>query len=258
MWITNIQHFCIDDGPGIRSTIFTAGCNMRCLWCHNPENLNTRIERTEIDSKGNPIKIRNSSDISVNDIVSNVLKDNKFYDKSGGGITVSGGEPVCQIDELDRLLTQCKKYNLHTAIETALNYDYDNLKRLFPVLDLIIADCKAISSDIHLKCTGVTNEKIIYNIKKMSSENKKIWIRIPVVPDVNIDFEEIEKISMFLRSVEPDKIELIAYHKMGIKKYEKWGMEYKLKYATEPQKEYMNRCYEILAANCKNVNVQGD
>jgi len=231
---------------------------MRCLWCHNPENLNTRIERTEIDSKGNPIKIRNSSDISVNDIVSNVLKDNKFYDKSGGGITVSGGEPVCQIDELDRLLTQCKKYNLHTAIETALNYDYDNLKRLFPVLDLIIADCKAISSDIHLKCTGVTNEKIIYNIKKMSSENKKIWIRIPVVPDVNIDFEEIEKISMFLRSVEPDKIELIAYHKMGIKKYEKWGMEYKLKYATEPQKEYMNRCYEILAANCKNVNVQGD
>jgi pyruvate formate lyase activating enzyme len=220
--------------------------------------LNTRIERTEIDSKGNPIKIRNSSDISVNDIVSNVLKDNKFYDKSGGGITVSGGEPVCQIDELDRLLTQCKKYNLHTAIETALNYDYDNLKRLFPVLDLIIADCKAISSDIHLKCTGVTNEKIIYNIKKMSSENKKIWIRIPVVPDVNIDFEEIEKISMFLRSVEPDKIELIAYHKMGIKKYEKWGMEYKLKYATEPQKEYMNRCYEILAANCKNVNVQGD
>lgn len=258
MWITNIQHFCIDDGPGIRSTIFTVGCNMRCLWCHNPENLNTRIERTEIDSKGNPIKIRNSSDVSVNDIVSNVLKDNKFYDKSGGGITVSGGEPVCQIDELDRLLTQCKKYNLHTAIETALNYDYDNLKRLFPVLDLIIADCKAISSDIHLKCTGVTNEKIIYNIKKMSSENKKIWIRIPVVPDVNIDFEEIEKISMFLRSVEPDKIELIPYHKMGIKKYEKWGMEYKLKYATEPQKEYMNRCYEILAANCKNVNVQGD
>lgn len=258
MWITNIQHFSIDDGPGIRSTIFAAGCNMRCLWCHNPENLNTRIERTEIDSKGNPIKIRNSSDISVNDIVSNVLKDNKFYNKSGGGITVSGGEPVCQIDELDRLLTQCKKYNLHTAIETALNYDYDNLKRLFPVLDLIIADCKAISSDIHLKCTGVTNEKIIYNIQKISSENKKMWIRIPVVPDVNIDFEEIEKISKFLKSVEPDKIELIPYHKMGMKKYEQWGMEYKLKYTVEPQNEYMNRCYEILAANCKNVNMQGD
>lgn len=121
MWITNIQHFCIDDGPGIRSTIFSAGCNMRCLWCHNPENLNTRIERTEIDSKGNSIEIHNSFDVPVNDIISNVLKDNKFYDKSGGGITVSGGEPVCQIDELERLLTQCKKYNLHTAIETGLH-----------------------------------------------------------------------------------------------------------------------------------------
>lgn len=245
MWITNIQHFSIDDGPGIRSTIFTAGCNMRCLWCHNPENLSTRIERTEIDSKGDQMKIFNSFDMSVSDIVSNVLKDYRFYDKSGGGITISGGEPVCQIDELERLLTQSKKYNLHTAIETALNYDYDNLKRLFPVLDLIIADCKAISSDIHLKCTGVTNEKIIYNIKKMSSENKKMWIRIPVIPDVNINFEEIEKISKFLKSVEPDKIELIPYHKMGIKKYEKWGMDYKLKYVIEPQNEYMNKCYKI-------------
>lgn len=258
MWITNIQHFSIDDGPGIRSTIFTAGCNMRCLWCHNPENMSTRIERTEIDSKGNQIKLFNSFDMSVSDIISNVLKDYRFYDKSGGGITVSGGEPVCQIDELERLLIQSKKYNLHTAIETALNYDYDNLKRLFPVLDLIIADCKAISSDVHLKCTGVTNEKILYNIKKLSSENKKMWIRIPVVPNVNINFEELEKISKFLKDVEPDKIELIPYHKMGIKKYEKWGMEYKLQYVIEPQNEYMKRCYEILAANCKNVKIQGD
>ena len=109
MWITNIQHFSIDDGPGIRSTIFTAGCNMRCLWCHNPENLSTRIERTEIDGKGNQIKLFNSFDMSVSDIISNVLKDYRFYDKSGGGITVSGGEPVCQIDELERLLIQSEK-----------------------------------------------------------------------------------------------------------------------------------------------------
>lgn len=226
MHVTNIQRFCLDDGPGIRTTVFSAGCNMRCLWCHNPENLKPVITRREKDTDGCIKELKSSRNISPEEIMETVLKDFKFYERTGGGITVSGGEPVCQIDELERLFEICREAGINTAVETALNYDYSNLERLFPNTDLIIADCKAVTESIHVKCTGVTNRKILENIKRLSDERRRLWIRIPVVPDVNITFDEIKRIGDFLADKNAEVIELLPYHKMGINKYKIWGMKY--------------------------------
>lgn len=258
MYITNIQPFSLDDGPGIRTTLFLAGCNMRCQWCHNPENLKKIMIRNEQDDNGSKFEIQNSMDIPSEEILEIVLKDKKYYNKSGGGITVSGGEPLCQVDELGHFLKISKAQGINTTVETALNYSYSILENLFPYIDLVIADCKAITEGVHIKCTGVSNEKILTNIEKMSEDNRKFWIRIPVVPNVNITFNEMELIGEFLADKNAELIELIPYHKMGINKYKIWGINYTLNDVKVPESKYMKICYDILSKSCKNVIFQGE
>lgn len=253
MYITNIQRFSLDDGPGIRTTIFLAGCNMRCKWCHNPENLEMRRQRTESDKDGNVIEIFNSQDISVKKILEGIIKDKKYYAKSGGGITVSGGEPLCQLDEVRELLRLCKEHEISTAIETALNYKYSDLEQILPYTDLVIADCKAVTESIHISCTGVSNKQILENICKMSSSKIRFWIRIPVIPEVNITMEEIRHIGEFLKDKQAEIIELIPYHMMGISKYKLWGYNYLLDNVKVPDTDYMKACFISLQKICNNV-----
>ena len=181
-----------------------------------------------------------------------------FYEKTGGGLTVSGGEPVCQLEGLKDLLKISRESGIGTAIETSLNYDYSDIEELFPYLDLVIADCKAVSEDVHIKCTGVSNKRILKNIKRLSDEHKRVWIRIPVVPGVNITPDEMRLIGDFLSDINVELIELLPYHKMGADKYRTWGMEYILDQATEPSESYMGMCYNILSGKCRNVIRQED
>lgn len=256
MYITNVQRFSLDDGPGIRTTIFLAGCNMRCKWCHNPENLEMHIKREEQDVYGNIIEIYNSENISVEKILVDILKDEKYYVKSGGGVTISGGEPLCQINEVEELLKMCKKHGINTAIETALNYPYSDLERILPYTDLVIADCKAVTETKHIECTGVSNKIILENINNLSVSNVKFWVRIPVIPEVNITEDEMYRIGEFLEDKNADVIELIPYHMMGISKYELWGYNYSLKEVKPPKSEYMRNCYNTLQKICGNVVLQ--
>jgi pyruvate formate lyase activating enzyme len=253
MYVTNIQRFSLDDGQGIRTTVFLAGCNMKCLWCHNPENLNTVITRKEYDKDGLFTEIYNSKIMSAKEIMDIVIRDKKFYDKSGGGLTVSGGEPVLQTEELFELLRLARLEGIHTAIETALNYDYQKLRKLLPYLNGVIADCKAYSEDIHIKCTGVSNRTILENISKLSDEGKELHIRIPIIPNINITFDEMERIGEFLKDINAKTIELLPYHKMGIGKYKQWNMEYKLTDIEVPDNNFMMKCYDILTKKCEHV-----
>ena len=253
MYITNIQRFSLDDGPGIRTTIFLAGCNMRCKWCHNPENLEMHRERREKDIDGNVITISNSQDITVEKIFDDILKDKKYYIKSGGGVTISGGEPLCQLNEVKELLMLLKKYKINTAIETALNYQYSVLKQILPYTDLVIADCKAVTEKVHINCTGVSNKMILENINNMSIYNIRFWIRIPVIPNVNITPKEIRHMCEFLADKKAEIIEIIPYHMMGISKYTLWGFHYQLKDVIPPEPEYMKNCYDVLKEKCSNV-----
>ena len=285
MFITNIQRFSLEDGPGIRTTVFFAGCNMRCLWCHNPETFErimlgydpnkcvgcgqcTEVCKTDahIFSKGvyhidwnkckrclkcvevcrNGALFLNSKEISADELLQEIEKDMRFYMKSSGGVTFSGGEPLLQVDGLREILKKCKKKKIHTVVETAGDYSFEILEPLLDYIDLIVMDCKAYSAELHKKCTGYSNEHIFDNIQKLSGIGKDIWIRIPVVWDINITFEEIEKIAEFLKGKQVNKVELLSYHKMGISKYKTYGKNYLLQTAKIPDEGQINRCYDIL------------
>lgn len=257
MYVTNIQRFSLDDGPGIRTTVFLAGCNMRCKWCHNPENFEMVMKRKILREDGKIIEVSNSDDVSVQDILEVVNKDKIFYEKSFGGITISGGEPAMQEKEVRELLVECKKKGINSVIETALNYDYEIINKLSPYVDLFIVDCKAVTDNVHIKCTGVSNKQILENIIRMSQEKKKLLVRIPVVPEVNITKREIKCIADFLGNNDVANVELIPYHRMGVSKYKEWDISYSLDEVVPPGNEFMNMCADVLSRVCENVMIQG-
>lgn len=234
MLVTNIQHFSLDDGPGIRTVVFMAGCNLKCQWCHNPEMVYEKaIEQT-------------AGEMKKEALFEEIYKDMRFYERSNGGVTFSGGEPILQRDELKELLQICKKYNIHTAIETAGNYSYEYIEPILEVIDYIIIDCKSFSEDSHLKYTGQSNRKILNNIKAFSRLNKEMIVRIPVVWGINIIPEELKRIGEFLASIGIHQVELMPYHRLGVAKYEQYGLEYPLREQEEPTEEQMNLCKRIL------------
>lgn len=233
MYITDIQHFSLDDGPGIRTTVFMSGCNMRCLWCHNPECLEMG---------------KHDREISTEELMQELLQDKEIMNLSEtrGGITFSGGEPFMQREELETALAECRKNGLKTAVETAGNYDFDVIGSMLDLIDLVIIDCKAFSEDIHISCTGLSNRKILDNIAKLLGGNGNVWVRIPVIPDINITFEEMHKIGLFLRDKHPMRVELLPYHTYGKAKYGRLGMDYKLGETDIPSQEYLDTCTGIL------------
>ncbi len=285
MFITNIQRFSLDDGPGIRTTIFLAGCNMRCLWCHNPETFEKMMlsyDQSKCTGCGrcvdtcrrgvhlfaggvhqikwdkckkclecikvceNKALFQNSKEMNQNELLLEIKKDIRFYKRSSGGVTFSGGEPLLQKDSLQSILWECKRKGIHTAVETAGNYSFELIEPLLDHIDLILMDCKAYSEEVHKKCTGKSNKYILENIQKLSDIRKNIWIRIPVIWNVNITWDEIEKIAVFLEGKNIKKVELLPYHKMGIAKYRTYGKEYSIKEVESPGKEQMEQCYKVL------------
>jgi len=268
--IFDIRRSSINDGPGIRTVIFFKGCNLRCIWCHNPESLSALMQIQYYPSKcigcGKcielcPVKAHDVIDnnkvflrelcilcekctsscyagaltrigqkICVNDVVAEIKKDCLYYKNSGGGVTFSGGEPLLQPIFLKELLTECKKLDVHCAIETAVNVQWDTLLEVMPMVDLFICDVKIMDEKKHQEFTGVGNKQILANIKKLSEYKKDLWVRTPIIPGVNDNIQEISKIRDFVRSIATvKKFELLPYHDMAEEKYTSLGMQYKLR-----------------------------
>lgn len=283
--ITNIQRFSSDDGPGIRTTVFMTGCNMHCAWCHNPENFEERLiafDSTKCQKCGKCIKAcerkahsingdehvfdrnkcdrcllcvevcqskalyLNSYEIGIDELIDILVSDYDFYVLSKGGVTLSGGEPIMQKEALELLINKLKKKEISIALETALNYEFDKLNSFLDIVDLFIVDLKAISSNLHKKYTGMGNEMVLRNIIQLA-EKKKIWIRIPIIPEVNMSLSEIEKIGSFLQNISVERVELVPYHKMGISKYALYGMQYDLSEVDPPAPEYMRTLVKVLS-----------
>lgn len=238
MRITNIQRFSLDDGPGIRTTVFESGCNLHCLWCHNPETQQTIM----IDRGGNC----SSYEIGLDRLLFEIKKDLEYYKISGGGVTFSGGEPFVQLDETVDILKLCKNEGISTAVESACCFPYEKIAFALEYADLLIADCKAVSNEIHKKCTGVDNVLILETLKKISDSGKKFWIRVPIVPNINATDQEIKKIGEFIRQLHPDKVELLPYHTMGVSKYKQYGLVYKIPDIKPPTETDMLRFREII------------
>lgn len=242
--IFNVQRFCTDDGPGIRTTVFFKGCNLRCAWCHNPESQRTEREWTFYQDKCTGcgrcagltekdtdfVCFQDAKRIcgkkyTVDEALCEALKDRIFYENSGGGVTFSGGECMLQIDFLTEILKACKKNGIHTAVDTAGCVPFERFERILPYTDLFLYDVKCYDSENHRRYTGVGNELVLENLRKILSMGRAVWIRIPIIPTVNDTEAEMRKIKEFLNSCgTPDKIELLPYHPMGENKYPLIGL----------------------------------
>ena len=261
--IFDLQRLSLHDGPGIRTIVFMKGCPLSCAWCHNPESQTLspslaynkekcigcgrcatacrahsfeggvhRIDRDLCDGRGTCANVCPTGalelygrEADVEEIITDVLRDRAFYKSSGGGITVSGGEPLCQPDFLVALLTRAREEGLHTCIETCGYASEQNVRRVLPLTDIFLYDFKESDPDLHKKYTGVSQERIIANLRLIDREGGKIILRCPLIPGLNDRREHLDAIAELASSLENIlEVNIMAYHRLGEAKYAELGM----------------------------------
>jgi pyruvate formate lyase activating enzyme len=265
--ITEIQRFSIHDGPGIRTTVFFKGCNLHCFWCHNPEThapgpeLELHPDRCISCGACLEACVRGAHElavqgkvyhrerciacgrcatecfaealvlvgrvVTVDDVMRDVLADRLFYANSGGGVTLSGGEPLLQAEFAAALLTACRAEGIQTAIETAAQLPWKTIAGILPLLDLVMMDIKVIDEAEHRRATGVGNARILANARRIAACGMPLIVRTPVIPGVNDTPEGILAIATFVRDL-PSLIyyELLPFHPMAAGKYDSLGRAY--------------------------------
>lgn len=234
--IFNIQRFSIHDGPGIRTIVFFKGCYMRCAWCCNPESQEYEIQTLIENGREKTV----GRDVTVDEIMPEILADIPYYRRSGGGVTLSGGEVLCQADFAAELLSRCHEYGLHTAIESAASSSYDKIEKLLPHLDLYLMDIKHADPVKHKEYTGVDNRRILENAERIARSGVKLIVRTPVIPGFNDTREEIKAISEIARRLPGvEEHHLLPYHRLGQDKYAGLGRNYALKEILPPDREKM-------------------
>jgi pyruvate formate lyase activating enzyme len=225
------------DGPGIRYVVFTQGCLLRCLYCHNPDTWNLNEGR----------------EVSPEEIIEEAISYKPFMMASGGGITISGGEPLLQMEFITEVFRLAKENSIHTTIDTsggnfAETPDYlEKLDELLNVTDLILLDLKQIDPVKHRKLTGKSNDHILKFAQYLSDRNFPVWIRHVLVPNYTDDPDDLKELSKFIKKLNSvEKIEVLPYHKLGVYKWETLGIKYKLENIESPTDEEYNRAVEIL------------
>lgn len=224
--ITDITRASTHDGPGIRTVVFTKGCPLNCEWCHNPECISGERQILEYPEKcigcGQcdkgcyaGAKVSCGREMTVTEVMEPILADRGYY-RNGGGVTISGGEPMMQREFTNALVDACKAEGIHTGVETSfIIYDENILRKL----DLIMFDLKLPDDERHIKWTGVPVKKIKENIQKAAELGIPMLARTPIIPGVNADSKTVAEISEFLRAIPAVyKYELLAYHPLGLSK----------------------------------------
>jgi len=295
--IFNIQRYSIHDGPGIRTTVFLKGCSLNCWWCQNPESQLSRQEMIFWEDRciscgacsticpSNAIQIKNGipvtekekcilcgkctekcpalaremigEKLTTEEVIKEIEKDLIFYEESGGGVTFSGGEPLGQSEFLDSLLICCQKKKIHTAVDTSGYISWEILNKIHSKVDLFLYDLKIMDSGRHKKHTGVFNELILENLKKLSLVHRNIFIRFPVIPGINDDSKNIKEMGVFLSSLNIAQVNLLPYHYMGIDKYRRLGRTYHLAATQPPSEERLSEISGILRKFNLNVRLRG-
>lgn len=240
--IFDIQRFSTHDGPGIRTIVFLKGCMLRCRWCCNPESQSYEIQNMLQNGKYKTI----GRDVTVGEVLEEVLKDRPYYRRSGGGITLSGGESLLQPDFALSLLEACHENGVNTAIETTGFADASVIERYIEHLDLFLMDIKHMNSAKHQEFTTKPNEKILQNARLIAEKAKKLIIRVPVIPGFNDTEKEIGEIAAFTASLpNVNEIHLLPYHRMGRDKYEGLGRPYAMGDVPPPTSEKMEQLLRV-------------
>ena len=212
--IHSIETFGTVDGPGIRFVIFFQGCNLKCKYCHNRDTWD----------------INGGKYISVDELLTKILRYKEYFDASGGGVTVTGGEPLLQAKFIIALFKKLKEYSINTAIDTSgIIGITDDIKELLNYTDLVLLDIKHIDSEKCKNLVGFGNENELKFAKYLSDNNIPVWIRQVIVPGITDNEEDLKKLKLFLASLKNvKKVELLPYHNMGRYKWEDLGFEYEL------------------------------
>ena len=235
--ICDIKKFAVHDGPGIRTTLFLKGCSLKCVWCHNPESISPepqeafyahkcigcgtcRAEGFTADQCPAQARILYGREVTVDEILPELLEDRDFYQTSGGGVTLSGGECLLQADFCAALLQKLKAEGIHTAVDTCGFVSRSALDKVLPFTDLFLYDIKAIDEEVHLRCTGQKNALILENFRYIKSLGKPIEVRYPYVPGYNDT--QAQAIADFVGDT---PVKVLAYHNFAGSKYDALGME---------------------------------
>ncbi len=237
--IHSIETFGAVDGPGIRFVIFMQGCPMRCQYCHNPDTWN----------------MQTGTDYSVEQLLDQIRKY-KHYFGTDGGVTVSGGEPLVQIDFVTKLFKILKAENIHTCIDTSgVLFNPSNTKQIDELLkytDLVLLDIKHINSVKHKSITGFNNENILSFAKHLNKINKPMWVRYVLVPTLTDDTQSLMALKEFLNTLDNvKKIEVLPYHSLGEAKYGKLGIDYPLHNIPQPTEQQIDIANKILIGENK-------
>lgn len=247
--ITNIQHYCYQDGPGVRTTVFLKGCSLNCKWCSNPENISQGIEYRENNNVLGDLNLC-GKEVTSQQVMEEVMLDYIFYANSGGGITVSGGEPLLQPDFVADLFRIAHENGITTAVETAGNVPWEVIEKVFPLTDTILHDIKLMDSERHRKWTGVDNSRILKNFSRAyeAFPDKNFIARTPVIKGINDDEENIKRTLEFIAPYENvTQYELLEYHRLGMGKYQELGKTYELTDAEAPSAEQIQYLNSLIA-----------
>ena len=246
--IFDVQRYSIHDGPGIRTIVFLKGCVLRCRWCCNPESQEFRIQTMKVQGKDKII----GRDVTVREMIELVEKDRPYYYRSGGGLTLSGGECLCQPEFSRDLLRAAKERGIHTAIESMACAPYEHIEMFLPYLDMYLMDIKHTNPAKHKEFTGRSNERMMENARKTALSGKTdLIIRVPVIPTFNDTVEEIQGIAGFASTLPGvKKIHLLPYHRLGQDKYDGLGREYFLDGILPPSNEKMETLKKAVHAVC--------
>lgn len=262
--ISDIKRFAVHDGDGIRTTVFFKGCSLKCIWCHNPEGLGFRPQIAYYENKcigcgecaefcshgghrltetghvydrnvcvrcgdcalhclGNAL-VYYGREVTVEELLPLLLEDREFYETSGGGVTLSGGECLMQVDFCAELLRQLKTNGIHTAVDTCGFVTWESFDKVLPWTDVFLYDLKAYDEDVHIRCTGHSNRRILDNLLRLDSLDVSVEIRIPYVPEYNDN--QMDRIAEFVRTLKNvRKVKVLPYHNYAGSKYAALGME---------------------------------
>jgi len=295
--VFDVKKYAVDDGPGIRTTIFFKGCSLRCWWCHNPEGQAPKPElmykrnrcigcdecvkncpKEAITHVGQRVSINRDlcdlcgkcsqgcpsdalvivgKEMKVEEIMKEIEKDEIFYDESDGGVTFSGGEPLFQPDFLDALLEECRGRGIHTAVDTCGYAPYETIDKISDKVNLFLYDIKMMDDKKHRKYTGISNKQILENLKRLAENGSNLLIRFPIIPGINDDEDNITKTAEFTLSCDIKQMNLLPYHRAGIEKYKSLNMVYKIAKIQAPSNQDLSLIKEKLETFGLRVRIGG-
>jgi pyruvate formate lyase activating enzyme len=260
--IFDIKQFAVHDGPGIRTTVFFKGCPLDCAWCHNPESRCPEPQEVSALRRAGGRQERRSKTIgctvSAESAMKEIRRDAIFFEESGGGVTFSGGEPLMQPEFLEFLLVTSRAEGFHTAVDTCGYAPSDVLERIAGLTDLFLYDLKVMDSSLHEQYTGVTNDIIHDNLRRLIYGGVSVVIRIPMIPGVTDTDQNIEQAADFLQSLSHvRRIDLLPYNRLGEDKIGRYGLSRQITTAGEQSSERLQQVRNRLRSRGFDVQIGG-